>query len=127
MRFFQESKAVIFDGYNNLFICENVDKIAPEEDQLRPENWEIQFKWQTSNNENTCILKDVVLFENNLHVMLVYVQEITTGSRANKFDTLVNWLTFELNENQWSLKRTRKMNCYSSVPEYLSIKLIHKY
>ena len=122
MKFVSETKAVIFDGYDTLYICE-IDQSLKTEDPLVSETWSILFKWQTKSVDNchSAILKDVCMFENNFHVLLVNIQEShKTEKNACKFETLVHWLEIT-SSNPWSVSRTRVINCYDNVPEYLAL------
>lgn len=128
MRFVRDSLAVVFDGHSNVYVCERNSSGQSAEGA---EEWRIVFTWSLSERrERTCVLKDAVLYETSLHVMLVYVDEVvdnTNQQAANKFDTVVNWLQFDCSNGyaQSSLKRTRKLNCYKSVPDYIGIKTYH--
>jgi len=46
------------------------------------------------------------------------VQEV-----KNKFETMINWLSFETTTapNSFEFRRTRRINCFNTVPEYLSL------
>lgn len=123
IRFVSERILVVFDGCSRLYACELVDRVGLDEDQLRSEGWRVDLKWDT---EETGVIRDAVLVENALHVMLVYVKEVVNGTgdkkQTNGFDTICCWLTFERSEStQWSWKRTRKLNCFSSIPDYIGI------
>ncbi len=106
MRFFTEKSAVVFDGFNKLNILE----------ELNEENWITLFDWIVDENIQASLIKDVVLFENQLHVLLMNVEEIN-----NKFQTFINWFSFEINNNGWCFKRLRKIDCFSYVPDYVCL------
>ena len=106
MQFINEKTSVVFDGFQKLYVCHFDGKL-----------WTILFEWQASEDLTSSILKDALIFENKLHVILMNVQEV-----KNKFETFINWLSFDCNEqNNFELKRTRRINCFNSVPEYLSL------
>ena len=124
MRFVSETNAVVFDGYNTLYIIQH-DRSNLTSDPCVSEKWNLLYKWQTNDTEVTSILKDAVLFENNYHVLLVNVQEIASqeASSSEKFNTVVNWLTIENSpsDNSWQVRRVRKLNCFNAVPDYVAI------
>lgn len=121
MKFVNETTAVIFDGFDSIYICQ-IDEATRSENPLVSENWNILFKWQLNEAETTCVLKDAILYENTYHLLLINVVESQDkSSSTNKFDTMVNWLSIENSANNWSLKRVRKLNCFTTVPEYISL------
>jgi len=106
MRFINENTSVIFDGFQKLYACHFEDQLCT-----------ILFEWQATEELTSSLLKDATFFENKLHVILMNVREV-----KNKFETFINWLTFERTTlNSFELKRTRCINCFNSVPEYLSL------
>ena len=121
MKFIDIRTAVIFDGYETLYICQ-IDENSPVE----AENWNIMFKYSTSGLEKfglASILKDALLVDSNqLHLLFMNVQE-KNESCSYKFETLVNWLSFERTTGGciWNLNRVRRLNCFNSVPDYLSL------
>lgn len=119
MRFVRHNLAVFYDGQSSLYLCE----IADRSSEQAQEEWRIVFTWTAPKNESTAVLKDAVLFENSLHVMLVYIDEVVDGKSANKFETIISWLQFDYQNDlaQIGLKRTRKINSYSFVPDYISL------
>lgn len=122
LKFISESLAVIFDGYKSLYICQ-LDTSNKTEDPLVPENWSILHKWQASPSDKcqTSLIKDAILYENEFHIMLMNVQdEPDADNKSSRFDTLINWLTFECNNGEWNIKRTRRVNCNTTVPDYVA-------
>lgn len=117
LKFISENQCMIFNGFDLLLIYEKDNSIKTE-DPLIAENWKLLHKHQVELNCLSSIIRDAVQFENSYHVLLMNVQE--SKETPSKYDTLVHWLTFENDKNTWSLKRTRVINCYSSVPDYIS-------
>jgi hypothetical protein len=122
MRFVSATSAVVFDGYNTLYVIQ-LDQAASSSDPAVSENWSVVFKWQINDADATAsVLKDAIVYENAYHVLLINVQEVSgagvTGS--DKFNTILNWIAVENNQstNAWQVKRVRKLNCYNSVPDY---------
>ncbi|CAF0773976.1 unnamed protein product [Brachionus calyciflorus] len=120
MKFVDENTAVIFDGFSNLYTAQ-IDIQTKSENPLIPQNWNIIFKWELTQPETTCILKDALFYNGLFHCVLLNVVESIDSKSTPKFDTIINWLTFENKNSQWTLKRQRKINCFNSVPEYLSL------
>lgn len=116
MKFVNETTAVIFDGFSSLYFVQ-IDVPTKSENPLIPENWNLLLKWDLEHPETTCVLKDALFYNGLFDCLLLNVVE----TAEKKFDTILNWLTFENKNSQWSLKRKRKINCYSSVPEYVCL------
>jgi hypothetical protein len=128
MKFISEFSAIVYDGYDTLYLIE-IDQSVKTEDPLVDEKWNIQFKW-TASSDHKCyasLLKDAILFENDkCHLLLVNIHEVTTTttlSHTNKYELLIHWfeLTKQTGETTatWSITRRRTINCYESVPEYM--------
>lgn len=120
MKFISLNTAVIFDGYETIYICDHV------QDSSNTENWAINFKFPTKNIQKfgiASILKDALLIDGSkLHLLFMNVQQ--KNSETNyAFDTLINWLSFEKDAETsvWNLKRVRRLNCFSSVPDYVAL------
>ncbi|RNA43204.1 nudC domain-containing 1 [Brachionus plicatilis] len=120
MKFVNETTAVVFDGFSSLYIVQ-IDVPTKSENPLVAENWNILLKWDLSQPETTCVLKDALFYNGLFHCLLLNVVETADSKSTPKFETLLNWLTFENKNSQWTLKRKRKINCFSSVPEYVSL------
>ena len=123
MKFVSEYRAIIFDGFDKLYLVEiDQTQMAKTEDPLVSEKWNILFTWET-NSEDKCyasLLKDAILFENvKCHMLLASINQINT----NKYELLIHWLELTQNDGDksWSLTRRRTINCYESVPEYLAL------
>lgn len=119
MKFISVNTAVIFDGYETIYICEHV------QDSSSTEKWTISFQFPTRNLEKfgiACILKDALLINNTLHLLFMNVQQ-KSSEVSYSFDTLINWLSFEKNAESslWSLRRVRRLNCLTSVPDYVAL------
>jgi hypothetical protein len=118
LKFINQNLCFIFNGLDSLLIYE-IDNTIKTEDPLITENWKLLHKQQVDSNCFSSIIRDGVQFENNYHVLLMNVQE--SQETSSQYDTLAHWLTFENNNNTWCLKRTRIINCYNSVPDYISL------
>lgn len=117
MKFINATTAVIFDGYETIYIA-GVDQ---------SDHWTQLFQFSTKNLEKfgvACILKDALLMnsDSRLHLLFMNMQEKSEDSAAS-FDTLINWLMFEKDAETgvWNLKRLRRLNCSSSVPDYVAL------
>ncbi len=124
MKFISPTAAVIFDGYETIYFVESGEVTT---DSLSTEKWTKRFKFSTRHLEKfgvVCILKDALLVEDKLHLLFMNVQEKVDDSHS-AFDTLVNWLQFErdasADANVWSMRRLRRLNCFSSVPDYVAL------
>ena len=122
MKFISATKAIVFDGYETIYMFEVVDMDATEK-------WTEVFSFPTKNLEKfgiACILKDAVLLESGqLHLLFMNVQTVANEDKraSYAFDTLINWLMFEEDRsiNIWNLKRVRRLNCSKSVPDYVAL------
>lgn len=113
-KFVTETQVVLFDGFDKLYFCQ----LEKSDNPLATEQWNVLFEWQTSAEETTCVLRDALLYEGNYHVLLVNVRESSNQTKS-QFDTMLNWLTFETSGG-WRLKQTRRLNCQSYIPDYIS-------
>lgn len=118
MKFVRPNVAVVFDGYSQLHVCELTTSTS------EAETWRLGFSWHVPDTNRPGVLKDAVLSaDGQLHVVLVFIDEVTDSTRPNKFDTMVSWLQFEATPSgemaEWVWKRTRKINCFNSIPDYI--------
>jgi len=127
MKFVTPTEAIIFDGYENVYFAELISE--PTNDPLSKENWTTKFKFSTRHLEKfaqACILKDALLFQEEVHLLFVNVHETSSDSNS-KYDTLINWLQFEKEASTeadvWSMKRIRRLNCFTSVPDYVFLEM----
>jgi hypothetical protein len=121
MRFVSENLAIVFDGFNTLYIIQLTN---PSGNFSERQNWSTLFTYQINETEITAILRDAVLYENNFHILLLNVIETTSGedsSASDRFNTIVNWLTIEQTGSGFNLRRVRKLNCFNSVPDYITL------
>lgn len=104
IKFYRKNEAVICDGYETLYFC----SVMRNNDE---ERWTINAKYNLSidNCENS-LIKDVVLNENGLNLLLMNVID-----KNGKHETIINWLTF----HNFELKRVKKLSAFSTVPEYV--------
>lgn len=110
MRFIGVKLAVAFDGFNTLYVCSEAEN----------DNWSILYTWPVGDELKSSVLRDAIMYENKLHVLLMSIQETNS-----KFETYVNWVTFEIKntDTEWlfAYKRLRRLNCYNIVPEYVNL------
>ena len=117
MKFVNSNTAVIFDGKNTVYICQ-IDQTKKTEDPFVQEKWNIAFKF-TYDNIDKAVIKDAVLVEDQLDILLMSVQE--SKEPESKLETIITWLMFKKTNDTWSFKRSRGLNCFNSVPEYLAL------
>lgn len=115
MKFTSESTAIVYDGYDTILFCTILNK---SQNPLEVENWHIEHEWQAS-SDHKCYasdLRDARQIGSKTDVLLVNVHEQMVENQQ-KFDTLINWLTFE----QGVLKRHRQLNCANTIPDFVEL------
>lgn len=110
MKFVRADLAVVFDGFMSLHVCECKSG----------QDWRVAFSWNAEARPG--VIKDAVLADGQLHVVIVYIDEVKDEKKPNKFETIVSWIQFESvagETAEWTWKRTRKLNSYNSVPDFI--------
>jgi hypothetical protein len=129
LKFISETTCVVFNGLNSLFFYERDTQLRTE-DPLVPETWNLLHTWMVEKSDDgrpfTClssILCDAILSDKCVHVLLMNVQESQESASSCKVDTLVHWLTFESDSSgkSWILNRSRVINCFNTVPDYIAL------
>ena len=116
MKFVRADLAVVFDGFMSLHVCECKSG----------QDWRVAFSWNA--DARAGVLKDAVLVDGQLHVVIVYIDEVKDEKKANKFETIVCWIQFESvagETAEWTWKRTRKLNSYNSVPDFIGLNFLY--
>ena len=133
MLFVSATRALVHDGHASLYLCERRATTTTTTASNEAEDWSIVSKWRDTQLDRLgCILKDAVLANDNatLHVLLANVNEPNASSSTSssttttKFETCFYLLTFDVSQQQaafCSLQRTRTLNCYQSVPDYVAL------
>ena len=124
MKFLRNDLAIICDGCEMLYLCEVIN----DKEVNSVERWNVLFKYNLEQHGcNNSVIKDAVLNEtkNNASYQLnLILMNIHEDALNHNYETLISYLRFE-NEadelNKWLFKSCKKLNCFHTVPDYVSL------
>ncbi len=118
MKFLAANLAIISDGCDIIYFCE----IFSNEDENFEEQWCVLFKY--SLEEHQCcnsVIKDATLIDDELNLLLMNIHE---DIESKDYKTMISYLKFkrlDKNFKNWVVNSCNKINCFHTVPEYVSV------
>jgi hypothetical protein len=118
MKFLAANLAIISDGCDIIYFCE----IFSNEDKNFEEQWCVLFKY--SLEEHQCcnsVIKDATLIDDELNLLLMNIHE---DSESKDYKTMISYLKFKRLDKSfknWAVNSCKKINCFHTVPEYVSV------